>query len=70
MMYVPSGTTFRVLCIYPKKEILLDLTKKSEAKQDTNDLTYQVPSDGLLGAWSHDQFPKIVKKNESCSPAL
>ena len=27
-------------------------------------------STGLSGGWSHDQFPKMVKKNKSCSPAL
>jgi hypothetical protein len=35
---------------------------KSEEEQDTDDFTCQVSCEGLLGGWSHDQLPKMVKK--------
>ena len=53
---------------YPKGERGSNLMK-SEEKQDKDDFTYQGPSNRSLGAWSHDQLPKMVK-NKSCSPAL
>jgi hypothetical protein len=48
------------VCIPQKGNYLT--SSKSEEKQDTNDFTYQGPSNGLLGRWSHDQLPKMVKK--------
>jgi hypothetical protein len=43
---------------------------KTEEKQDTDDFTCQVSCDGLLRGWSHDQLPKMEKKNQSYSPGL
>ena len=37
---------------------------KSEEKQDKDDFTYQGPSNRSLGGWSHDQLPKMVKKQK------
>ena len=58
---LPSGSI-------QKREISPGLTKKLE-KQDNDDPTCQGPCNGVLGCWSHDQLPKMVK-NESCSPVL
>ena len=69
MVYRMSVTAFRVHCIYPKMKISLHPWPKSRRSQDKNDDTCWGPCNGLLGGWSHDQFPKMVK-NESCSPAL
>jgi len=69
MVYRMSATAFRVHCIYPKKKISLHPWPKSRRSQDKNGDTCQGPCNGLLGGWSHDQFPKMVK-NKSYSPAL
>jgi len=61
MVYRMSVTAFRVHCIYPKKKISLHPWPKSRRSQDKNDDTCQGPCNGLLGGWSHDQFPKMVK---------
>jgi len=37
-------------------------TPKSEEKQDKDDYTCEGPCNRLSGGWSHDPFPKIVKK--------
>ena len=60
--YGMSGTAFRVhFRVYPKKEISSGLTK-SEEEQDNYNSTCQGPSNRMLGWWSHDQLPKMVKK--------
>jgi len=56
-----SSTAVRVHCIYTKKKISLYPWPKSEKIQDKNDDTCQGSWNGLLGGWSHDQFPKMVK---------
>jgi hypothetical protein len=43
---------------------------QSEVKQDNDGYTCQGSSDMISGQWSHDRLPKMVKKNESCSPVL
>ena len=69
ILYLPSGTAFRVhVIVLPKRGKGSNLVK-SEEKQDKDDFTYQGPSNRSLGGWSHDQLPKMVK-NKSCSPAL
>jgi len=66
-MYAVWGTAFRVhvrdVCIYLKRKSQL-VGPKSEEKQDKDDYTCQGPSDGILGQWSHDQLPKMVKKQK------
>ena len=37
---------------------------KSKEKEDKDDFTYQRPSNRSLGGWSHDQLPKMVKKQK------
>jgi len=61
MVYRMSGTAFRVHCIYAKNKILLHPWPKSGRSQDKNNDTCQGSCNGLLGGWSHDQFPKMVK---------
>ena len=69
ILYLPSGTDFRVhVMVLPKKEMRSNLMK-SEEKQDKDNFTYQGPSKRSPGGWSNDQLPKMVK-NESCSSAL
>ena len=57
-------------CAYTPKRKYHLIWPKGEEKQDKDDYTCQGSCNGLSGGWSHDQFPKIVKKNESCSTAL
>ena len=69
ILYLPSGTAFRVhVMVLPKRGKGSNLMK-SEENQDKDDFTYQGPSNRSLGGWSHDRLPKMVK-NKSCSPAL
>ena len=64
ILYLPSGTAFRVhVMVLPKKEMGSNLMK-SEEKQDKDDFTYQGPSNRSPGGWSHDQLPKMVKKQK------
>jgi len=52
-----------------KKRNIIEDDQKVEETNIRMMITCQGPSYGLLGAWSHDQLPKMVK-NESCNPAL
>ena len=64
ILYPPSGTTFRVhVMVLPKRGKGSNLMK-SEEKQHKDDFTYQSPSNRSLGGWSHDQLPKMVKKQK------
>ena len=53
-----SGIVFR---IQPKKEKSYLVWPKGEEKQNKNDSICQGPSNGMMGWWSHEQLPKIVK---------
>ena len=83
MAYRMSGTTVRVHWIYPKRRKYYSKWPKSGRNQNKSHDRCQGPSDGSLGGWSHDQFPKMVKKTkvvalhcsfqnlfESCSKVL
>ena len=64
ILYLPSGTAFRVHVMVPPKRGKGSNLMKSEEKQDKDDFTYQGPSNRSLGGWSHDQLPKMVKKQK------
>ena len=51
-------------CTYiPQRKYHL-IWPKGEEKQGKDDYTCQGPFSGLSGGWSHDQFPKIVRKQK------
>ena len=64
ILYSTLNTAFRKHCIYPKKRNIIEDDQKVEETNIRMMITCQGPSYGLLGGWSHDQLPKMVKKQK------